>query len=184
MPPWKLTGVDVNRTIANNSCLALGIFSIFAGLGLSEQPIALAQSCNYFAGTAVNGKSVNVDLCSISIPSDRSVDFVYYLGSERVQSQANCPNGTWTTFPERQLNRPQSAATQRMLNVVCSYRESQTTTAFVFDPPSNVRRSPNGAILCSLKTRRSINIYGAIGSWYYTDACGEVGVIDASQLKF
>jgi hypothetical protein len=174
----------VNRAIANHPCFALSIFSIFAGLGLTEQLVASAQSCNYFAGTAVNGKSVNVDLCSISIPSDRSVDFVYYLGSERIQSQANCPNGTWTTFPERQINRPQSAATQRMLNVVCSYRETQATSAFVFDPPSNVRRSPNGNILCSVKTRQSINIYGSVGSWYYTDVCGAIGVIDAGQLKF
>jgi hypothetical protein len=175
----------VNRAIAKKTYWLLSIFCISVGLGsVSDQPTALAQSCNYFAGTAVNGKSVNVDLCSISIPSDRSVDFTYYLEADKIVSQANCQKGTWTTFPERQVNRPQSVATQSMLNVVCSYSEAQATTAFVFDPPSNVRRSPNGTILCSVRTRKSIHIYGAVGSWYYTNACGEMGVIDSSQLKF
>ncbi|WP_071839444.1 MULTISPECIES: hypothetical protein [Microcystis] len=31
---------------------------------------------------------------------------------------------------------------------------------------------------------RTINIYGSVGSWYYTDVCGEMGVIHSSQIKF
>jgi hypothetical protein len=86
-----------------------------------NQQITNAQSCNYFAGTTKAGKSVNLDLCSISRVNYRSVNFSYYLGDERVESQANCVAGNWTTFPERQVNRPQSEATQRMLVKVCSY---------------------------------------------------------------
>ncbi|MBW4519462.1 MAG: hypothetical protein KME16_07140 [Scytolyngbya sp. HA4215-MV1] len=147
-----------------------------------------AQTCNYSAGRAIGGQSVNVDLCSISQASSRSIDFVYYLGNERVQSQANCEAGTWTTFPERSVHRPQSQATQNMLKVVCSYRAYSPTSdvgvATVFDPPSNVRTAPNGKVLCSVTKRTKINVYGSTGQWYYTDACGDMGVIHSSQIRF
>ena len=154
---------------------------------LSQTKIASAQT--YYAGQSSTGQSINVDLGSISQASYRSVDFVYYLGNERVQSQANCKAGTWTTFPEREVHRPQSQATQNMLNVVCqnataSNPVSSTRTAVVFDPPSNVRTEPNGDILCSVRTRTAINIYGSTGSWYYTDVCGQMGVISSSQIRF
>jgi hypothetical protein len=54
----------------------------------------------------------------------------------------------------------------------------------VFSPPSNVRTSPNGNIICSVRERRTINIYDSVGSWYYTNVCGEMGVIHSSQIKF
>ncbi len=147
-----------------------------------------AQTCGYYAGQASGGQSINVDLCSISRASYRSIDFVYYLGNERVQSQVNCEAGTWTTFPEKVVHHPQSQATQNMLNVVCSHKASSATSntgvALVYDPPSNVRVSPNGAILCSVRERTSINLYGSTGSWYYTDVCGKMGVINSSQIRF
>jgi hypothetical protein len=100
----------------------LGIF-VLTGVGLTEgKQGASAQSCNYFAGTAVAGQKVNLNTCSISRVSNTSVDFVYFLGKQRFRSQANCSNGTWTTFSNRQVHRPQSQATQNMLDVVCSYR--------------------------------------------------------------
>jgi hypothetical protein len=175
------------KTIILISSLSL---TMVVGASLSKQNIVLSQTCNYFAGTAVMGESVNIDLCSIAPASSRSVDFVYYLGNKRLVSQANCDKGTWTTFPERQIHRPRSQATQTMLEVVCSYRfdSSQSTSrvgaAMVFSPPSNVRKSPNGDIICSVRKRMTINIYGSVGSWYYTDVCGEMGVIHSSQIKF
>jgi hypothetical protein len=59
----------------------------------------------------------------------------------------------------------------------------------VFDPPSNVRISPNGAILCWVNDPIKINTYGQVsgkgGLWYYTDICGEQrGVIHYSQIEF
>ncbi|MBD3886567.1 hypothetical protein IFO70_33375 [Phormidium tenue FACHB-886] len=150
-------------------------------------PPASAQTCNYYAGRAVDGQSINVDLCSISTASYRSADFVYYLGSDRIQSQANCENASWTTFPEREVHRPQSQATQNMLDAVCSRLSSNSFTparATVFAPPSNVRTAANGEVLCSIKQQMSINIYGSTGEWYYTDACGTTGVIHSSQISF
>ena len=149
----------------------------------------LTPACSYAAGTAVGGQSINLDVCSVKSRNAQSVAFVYYLGSERIESEANCANGTWTTFPEGKVNQPQSAATQNMLTTVCGRRDSSsavssTGTAIVFDPPSNVRVSPNGEILCSVKERTSIRILGAEGSWYKTDVCGSPGFIQAGQLQF
>jgi hypothetical protein len=61
---------------------------------------------------------------------------------------------------------------------------SPADSAIVFDPPSNVRVSPNGEILCSVKEKTTINVYGSSGSWYKTDICGSMGFIQAEQLKF
>jgi hypothetical protein len=168
----------------------LGLCVLIGALFPWSKHEASAQSCNYFAGTAVAGQNVNVDICSISRASYQSVDFVYYLGNEKVISQANCNNGTWIAFSTRQVNRPQSQATQNMLNVVCNYRSSRFNSivdsgkAFIFDPPSNVRTSPNGNILCSVKTSTTINVYGSVNSWYYTDVCGRIGLIHSSQIQF
>jgi hypothetical protein len=62
--------------------------------------------------------------------------------------------------------------------------EPAVQTALVFDPPSNVRATPNGEILCSVDASTYINIYENSGSWYRTDACGQIGVIDSSQIRF
>ena len=63
-------------------------------------------------------------------------------------------------------------------------------TATVIDPPTNIRLSPNGTVLCVVKQRTSVNILGSTGvsdnngTWYYTDACGRQGMIHSSQIRF
>lgn len=61
---------------------------------------------------------------------------------------------------------------------------AQTTRAVVFEPPSNVRVTPNGQILCSVKSVTSINTYGSRNGWYLTDVCGRNGYIHHSQIRF
>jgi cytoskeletal protein RodZ len=56
--------------------------------------------------------------------------------------------------------------------------------AQIVDPPSNVRRQPNGTVLCQIPTTTMIRISNRQGDWYQTDACGEQGYIHKSQLKF
>lgn len=150
-----------------------------------------AQSGNFYAGMAKGGQPVNVDLASIRQVSSESVDFKYFLGGTGIYAQANCRAGYWVTFPEKQINRPQSSATQRMLDKVCSYlgssaipSQSEAGRAVVFDPPSNVRATPNGAVLCSIRSRQTINVYGKTGQWYETDYCGGNGYIHQGQLRF
>lgn len=67
-------------------------------------------------------------------------------------------------------------------------KTSSSGAAIVFAPPSNVRESPGGAILCAVRKRAAINILGSTyapdGVWYYTDVCGRTGVIHSGQVRF
>ena len=139
------------------------------------------KSCLADMGDSVSRQEVYVDVCSISRASEQSLDFIYYLEKEPIVSQANCTNGTWTTFPERERHQPQSRATQRMISTVC---RGLAEIAVVFAPPSNVRAYPDGPILCTLEREGNLNTYGSTNSWYYTDACGPFGVIHSSQVIF
>jgi hypothetical protein len=56
-------------------------------------------------------------------------------------------------------------------------------TAVVFDPPSNVRSSPNGKVICSVGAVSNINVYGSTQGWYVTDVCGPRGYIHKSQIR-
>lgn len=153
-------------------------------------PTRSEPSCSQYTGRAIQGQSVNVDLCSVSPQSSGAIAFVYSLGSQRMNSEANCIDGTWTTFHDGETHKPKSLATEKMLNLVCGNRVSSRAStskagaAIVFDPPSNVRMSPNGSILCSVKRKTTINIYGSSGSWYNTDVCGTMGVISGDQIRF
>jgi serine/threonine protein kinase, bacterial len=84
----------------------------------------IKPACNYYAGEAVTGQAVNLDLCSITTNNSDQVGFVYYLGTQRMGSAANCSNKTWTTFADQQVHRPLSPATQKMLENVCSRRQA------------------------------------------------------------
>jgi len=77
----------------------------------------------------------------------------------------------------------------------CDASGSKGELALVNAPPSNVRESANGEVLCTLTKKASINTFGVAEvayskaedmeiEWYYTDACGKMGVIAATQLTF
>lgn len=157
----------------------------------SKAAQSVSSACNYEAGRSVDGQIINVDLCSVNPNFSGNLSFVYYLNQERIESEANCANGTWITFPEKQVNYPQSNATKKMLDKVCSGKSSSSNSvisgagsAIVIDPPSNVRNVPNGKIICSVNEESAIKIYGSSGDWYNTDICGSMGVIHKSQLRF
>jgi serine/threonine-protein kinase len=61
---------------------------------------------------------------------------------------------------------------------------SSSGSAMVFDPPSNIRVSPNGDILCSVTSKGVIPIQRKYGEWYETNYCGEPGFIHQSQIRF
>jgi len=70
-------------------------------------------------------------------------------------------------------------------------KTSSATTAVIIDPPTNIRSTPNGTIICVMRQRGTVvNILGSTnvtdnnGTWYYTDACGRQGVIHSSQIRF
>ena len=146
----------------------------------------------YEAGAAVDGQTVQLDLSSIRQISNRGeVEFTYFLGNERISSIASCSEGTWVTLPETKTHSPKSAATQNMINRVCRDVSSGGVpivssygAAIVFDPPSNIRSTPNGNILCSVTSRGTIPIQGREGDWYKTDYCGSLGYIHQGQIRF
>ena len=76
--------------------------------------------------------------------------------------------------------------------IVVQQAPQSRRTAYVYDPPSNVRTSATGPILCVISQPTTINIYGYGGTtydgarkvtWYQTDACGQMGVIAYSQIR-
>ena len=160
---------------------------------LTLRPIALPQSaqasaahCYYDLGTASSGASVKLDRCTIQRQRDRRVNFTYVLGEESIDAQANCRTNTWTTFPERTTHYPQSRATSDLLKLVCSAPSSSPGTGLgiVFDPPSHIRKSPNGPIVCTIRELTAIELAGGIteSGWVRTRACGG-GVIHRSQVR-
>ncbi len=166
------------------------IGTLSLGTVLSLATVTQAQSSLRYIGQAVGGQRVSVDLNSITSASFRSVNFVYYLGNDRRPSQADCVDRTWTTFEDGVVRSPQSATTANMLELVCSggasTQPSQSVGSqswFVFAPPSNVRVSPNGSVLCVLRSPVSIRVSGFSGQWAITDVCGSRGYIHNSQIE-
>jgi hypothetical protein len=109
----------------------------------------------------------------INPASDSGVVEIQVQPTESYSQPAPVPTFTLTPEPPR----PSPPTTS-------SPPTASTGVAIVFDPPSNVRKSPDGAILCSVRKKTTINIYGSTGSWYYTDVCGNMGVIHSDQITF
>jgi len=61
---------------------------------------------------------------------------------------------------------------------------AQNNQAVIFAPPSNVRATPNGQVICSIKVVTTINTYGYKNGWYVTDVCGRNGYIHESQIRW
>ena len=55
--------------------------------------------------------------------------------------------------------------------------------AIVIAPPSNIRVTPNGDVICQVTQMQAINVYNAQNGWYETDFCGIPGYIHISQVK-
>lgn len=164
----------------------------------AQTPLSAASgSSSEDMGVAAAGQRVLLDAASVAPSADPSrVSFRYWLGSQLIASQADCSRQTWTTDPEGETHTPQSPATARLLARVCQAASpapplpssasgaSSAGMAMVFDPPSNIRVTPNGVILCSVTTRQTIPIQAREGDWYRTDVCGSPGYIHKGQVSF
>ena len=146
-------------------------------------------------GNASTGAPLRLLMDSIVPVGGDQYTFSYQLGNTAIRARANCPQSTWTSYPENQINRPQSEATLKMLRIIClnstrtidgspSPQSSYPGTAIVFDPPSNVRQTPGGDFLCTIETKTTIRVGNPSGSWYPTSACGRPGFIHNSQIRF
>lgn len=143
-----------------------------------------------YQGNASTGEKVHLNLDSIQREGRKNgYFFTYQIGADRPFAYTPCDGrfqvvtSDGVTFEP--LMKPQSEATRKMLDRVCTYQHRQAArSAYVFAPPSNVRTSPKGDILCSVKSQKKIQVYGSQDSWFYTDVCGKMGVIHSSQIKF
>jgi serine/threonine-protein kinase len=137
-------------------------------------------------GQSANGAPIRLILNSINDEVDGRKGFAYQLGNTTILAKANCQEGSWISYPEQQLNRPQSPATERMITRVCEGTTERALpgVAIVHNPPSNVRTAPNGAFLCTIDSRRTIRVGQPSGDWYPTSECGSEGYIHRSQLQF
>jgi hypothetical protein len=154
----------------------------------------LAQDATWeYQGRASTGEKVSLNLDSIQVvalslrsENPPSYWFTYQIGNDRLTALTTCDgrfqvSEDGDTFGE--FMTPQSGATRNMLDRVCRYHVKSAT---VFAPPSNVRTGPSTTdnIRCAIRSRTTITTYGSDGDWFYTDACGRLGMIHVSQIKF
>jgi hypothetical protein len=61
--------------------------------------------------------------------------------------------------------------------------------ALVHTPPSNVRESPGGKVICVIREKKTVTVSGSTnitdddGEWIRTNACGKPGVIHSTQIN-
>ena len=133
---------------------------------------------------------MNLDSIQVSLMSLRHTQFSYFfnyqIGLDPVYALTDC-DGQFSTSKNGDVYegfiKPQSKATAQMLDRVCSYRKRQ---ARVINVPSNVRFGPTSedVLICSIDTSRRITTYGSMDGWFYTDACGKLGLIDGRHIRF
>lgn len=139
---------------------------VMFGIILLLAVVAVGFAVAYFMGSRDDGKNSNHTAGNAEINVDKT----------------NPQSSPIAATPER----PVVPATPKIETV----RPPGARGGLVHRPPSNVRFAPNGAVLCTVKSRSTINIYGDTGVydnnglWYYTDVCGRQGVIHSTQFQF
>lgn len=78
-------------------------------------------------GLSVSGLPIRLHMRSIKNWDPPYRRFSYQLGNSQVLAMADCHDWSWTSYPERQINRPQSEATERMMRLVCNSTANQSS---------------------------------------------------------
>lgn len=139
-------------------------------------------------GTASTGQTVSLDTNSIPFTEGTYANATYYLGEEKLAASIHCGQNYWTVKGDSTRYTPQSQATQNLVTLACSIRQSNNkiegmSYVVVYYPPSNVRSTPNGSVKCVIENMQIIRVVGEPrGTWYSTTACGG-GWIDQSQIR-
>ena len=118
--------------------------------------------------------STNNILCSVR---SRSIINIYESTGEWFKTNV-CGQIGYIHRSQIKTNLDFNFYSQKPVNI------SRVGVAMVIEPPSNIRYTPNGNIICSVNDNRHINIYNLVGEWYKTDFCGSVGYIHKSQVDF
>ncbi len=138
-------------------------------------------------GTASTGQTVKLDTNSIPFNDGAYAQATYYLGEEKLDALINCGQRFWNVNGSITRYTPQSQATENLVRLACQIRQVVKTEEMsyfvVFDPPSNVRSTPNGSVKCVIENMEIIKTVGEPKSaWYQTTACGG-GWISQSQVR-
>lgn len=156
--------------------------SIVKPFGLDADANVFSKDIEYSVQPSDDGKSLFTDL-------DNGKAIVGFLGTlTSIDQMKGKVEAAAAIKPAGSTNAFDAMSSS---NSVTSIRASKRK-AFVYAPPSNVRVTPDGQQLCAITQRTNINIYDYAGStydgsrevkWYYTDACGSMGVIAYSQFR-
>lgn len=154
------------------------------------RPALAGEDCNFRLGNSVAGSPMAVDLCSLRpVPRSFNVEFTYSIEGVQINANANCRDNSWYIPSDDTRHVPRSRATENMLKIICTAprdASSDSRLAVIFNPPSNIRRSPNGPIICTVTELRTISTSSAIPSGWiraYVPGCGG-GYIHKSQVAF
>lgn len=114
---------------------------------------------------------------SVVTYGEKGIDY-YNSGIDRFNKAANSTG--------KCLDGEESSSDEKVEDEALS--ETDTTEKQVFSPPSNVRETPWGKIVCSVKKKQTIDVSTPVKGrkgklWYPTDVCGKPGYIHQSQVK-
>jgi len=82
------------------------------------------------------------------------------------------------TYPSQPAGQPKAISPSTELPT----SSSPIGDAIISTPPADVLSSPNGEVVCSLRSLMTISVNGSRGDWLYTNACGTRGVIHARNV--
>lgn len=142
---------------------------VYSTIGLSFAAVVLSVAYRILIG---DGGKAGMGQLTVEVPPAR-VDL-------KSDIEAELPKDSL----EVRSDHEESDFTEEKETVDNSVETAEVAVALVFDPPSNIRFSPNGDVMCAVTSKGSIRIYDKVDGWYRTDACGLIGVIHESQISF
>jgi hypothetical protein len=182
-PPVSSAPTETNKSNTPFIAVLVGLIALVVGgaiVGLVMYGLKSSDNKN----TSVANVSNSLDKTNVSTPNDRKSDKDDQAENLKRQQEK-------LEKDKQKLEDERKALDEKKKQAAQTPASSSATTAVIIDPPTNIRATPNGAVLCVARTRGAVvNILGSTGvydnngSWYYTDYCGRQGVIHSSQIRF
>ena len=194
LPPELLSNIERSTELVNGDAK---FDTIVRSSGFEKNANVFSKEVDYSAQPTDDNKNVYVSLEQ----SKLATTLIYVIigldqAKNPLEAKANAEIGqaTQETVPSNNQAPTNTETVPAPVNGASKPKNAYGNgrSAFVYDPPSNVRISPDGSLLCTLNQRTNITVYGYAGStydgsrevkWYHTDACGSMGVIAYSQIR-
>lgn len=180
IPPTSYATPEPKKSNTFLIALLVGFFALMVGGAV----VGLVMSGIFNSGNAnVANLSNSADKSNKNAPAEQRSDNENLAQNLKRQQDK-------LDKDKQKLENDRQALEDKNKDTTPTPKPPASTTATVIDPPTNIRLSPNGTILCVVRQRATVNILGSTGvsdnngTWYYTDACGRQGVIHSSQIRF